>query len=393
MNTTTILPPERRRQSDQPVITVRGGFLRSFEHNVALIRGLGFQMQIKIFQPLASHGRFSLTLLVENIRGDDIVIKHQGGEVRHVIRAKTSVMCEVTGSGFQTISLVSPASQTDEFDFIFCGDIHGRFQNLQQILTSAAALNPLFVLVNGDLTHSGRLAEYHILADILNKSHVPLFTSMGNHDKRARGGRATYRRMLAPFYYSFGVRDCRFIVLDSSRKRGLQRFQYKWLERELHLARHQRQRIFVVLHRPPVCPKYNYLSFSATSNIRRFLRLMEAFQVEMVFGSHIHVLTEFRARNVPYVVTGGGGGALWQPSNVHHYLHVFVRKRGVELQVIPLPTPEAKVSQRLKDAIKLNLEHHLATNRRLKHAATLGTTSLAHRTPAERKRPLWKRNH
>jgi hypothetical protein len=235
-------------------------------------------------------------------------------------------------------------------------------------------------MCNGDMTHSGRLEDYHILLDLIGHSQVPFFTSIGNHDKRVRGGRATYRKVLAPFYYSFSVKDAKFIVVDSSRKRGLQKFQYKWLERELQLAKGKR--IFVILHRPPICPKYNYLAFSSTANSRRFLSMMQKYKVEMVFGSHIHAYTEFKKRSVHYVVTGGGGGALWQPVNVHHYLHVFVRKDGVDVRVNKLPTPEGKVSQRLKDAIKFNLEYHITKNKRLRQAAILGTTLLLSRRVA-----------
>jgi hypothetical protein len=118
---------------------------------------------------------------------------------------------------------------------------------------------------------------------------------------------------------------------------------------------------------------------------------MEAYRVEMVFSSHIHVLTEFTRGNVRYVITGGGGGALWRPSNTHHYLHVFINKDDVHIKVIELPTPEAKVSQRLKDAIRFNLEFHLNKNKMLKQVGTLGTTLLLTRT-AQQKKPLrWRR--
>jgi hypothetical protein len=88
---------------------------------------------------------------------------------------------------------------------------------------------------------------------------------------------------------------------------------------------------------------------------------MEAYQVDLVLGSHVHVFTEFTRQRVRYVISGGGGGALWQPSNVHHYLHIFVRQDGIEIKKVHLPTPEANVGQRLKDAIALNVHcyfHH-----------------------------------
>jgi len=375
-------------QDDQPVVNVRGGFLRSLENNVAIVRVLGFETYIKIFQPLSQHHQIPLTILVENVRGHDVEIKQHGGVLYNIIRSNTSVIFEVKGDTVQKISITYPY-QPEEFDFLFFGDTHGVFHNLQQIIDAANILEPLFLMSNGDMTHSGHLEDYHALSDILGQSNVPVFTSIGNHDKRARGSRATYRKMLAPFYYSFGIHNNQFIVLDSSRKRGLQKFQYRWLERELQLAKSKR--IFVFLHRPPVCPKYNYLSFSATINAKRFLSMMEEYQVEMVFSSHIHVLTEFMRGNVRYVVTGGGGGALWRPSNIHHYLHVFIKKDEANINVMELPTPEAKVRQRLKDAIKFNLEFHLNKNKMLKQAGILGTTLLLSRTARYEERRRWLR--
>ncbi len=378
-------------QETQPVLTVRGGFLKSFEQHVAVIRALGFQTQIKIFHSLSSRKPLllPLTILVENVRGNEVQISHQGGALHNMIRSQTSIMFDVYGTDIQTIHVTYPY-QCEEFDFVFFGDVHGVFSNLEQIIQATNILDPLFVMANGDMTHSGRLEDYHTLFDLVGHSKSPLFTSIGNHDRRVLGGRATYRKMLAPMYYSFSIKGCTFIVLDSSRKRGLQKFQYRWLERELQLAKHQR--IFVFLHRPPICPKYNYLTFSSTPNARHFLTLMERHQVEMVFGSHIHVFTEFQKRNVRYVVTGGGGGALWQPANVYHYLHVFVNKERVDVRMVKLPTPEANMTQRLKEAIKFNLEYHLAKNKRLKQAAILGTTFLLSSSTIRHERRLRRRN-
>ncbi len=376
-------------QKERPVISVKGGFLRSLENDVAVIRAFGFQTHIKIFQ-LISGKRVQppLTILVENVRGTGVNVRPQGGELSNLIRSNTSVMFDVSGVGFRKVSITYPY-QPEEFDFILFGDIHGVFNNLRQIVQSANTLDPLFVMSNGDMTHSGRLEDYHLLSDILGESNVPIFTSLGNHDKRARGGRKTYHRMLAPSYYAFDVHNARFIVLDSSRKRGLPKFQYKWLERELQLAKGKR--IFVFLHRPPVCPKHNYLSFSSTVNAKRFLTLMQDYHVETVFASHIHILTEFSKSNVRYVVTGGGGGVLWQPSNVHHYLHVFVKKNDIDIRVVQLPTPEAKVSRRLKDAIKFTLEHHLTKNKKLKHVSILGAALLLSRSTRPKKHFLRRR--
>ncbi len=374
---------------ETPSISVKGGFLKSLEKNVAIIRAFGFETQIKIFRSAtACNHAAPLTFLVENVRGQDVRIEPRHGAVQNIIRSETSVLFELTDCSFRTLTITYPY-QTQEFDFLFLGDVHGMFHHFREIIQTGNILDPLFIMLNGDMTHSGRLEDYHQFSDMLGTSHVPVFTSIGNHDKRVRGGRATYRQLLAPFYYSFTVSQTKFIVLDSSRKRGLQKFQYKWLERELQLAKGKR--IFVCLHRPPVCPKYNYLAFSASSNIWKFLTLMDAYNVEMVFGSHIHVFTEFYKRGVRYVVSGGGGGALWQPANIHHYLHVFVKKDGVDVKVVPLPTPEAKMSQRLKDVIKFNVEYHIIKNKRFKLATGLGASRFISRSTSSKRFRLRRR--
>lgn len=359
------------RQPRPPVLSVRGGILRSLANNVAVIRAVGFTTSIRLVQLSPPARQISLTILVENVRGREVLLTPQDGALSNILRSTNSVIFDVVDPRVRNIT-ITYSYLTDTFDFFVVGDMHGVFTHLRQMIRAANDQNPLFIMVNGDMTHSGHLEDYHAFMDIVNASPVPVFTSLGNHDKRVLGSRRTYRAMLAPLYYSFGVRNAHFIVLDSSRKRGIPRVQYRWLERELYLARHKR--IFVFLHRPPVCPKYSYLCFSATTNANRFLRLMQDYEVELVIGSHIHALAEFEEGDVRYVVTGGGGGALWQPANKHHYLHVFVRKDTVRFNVVPLPTPEAKLSQRLKDGIRFNVEFHLTRNKVLKQAASWGTT-------------------
>ena len=376
--------------TDPPLLTIRGGFLRSFEKNVAVIRATGFELDVTIFRPSVAQYRHPLTLFFENVRGHEINVTSPDGTIANLLRSETGVLCDVSGLRTQKI-LLAPPHTAEEFDFLFIGDVHGMFHHFESVIESANQLDPLFIMANGDMTHSGRLEDFHAFSDIASKATVPVFTSLGNHDKRAIGGRATYRNLLAPFYYSFSVNHATFIVLDSSRKRGLQKFQYKWLERELQVAQQKGDRVFVFLHRPPVCPKYNYLAFSASANAHRFLTLMERYGVEMVFGSHVHVFTEFEKRGIRYIVTGGGGGALWQPQNVHHYLHVFVKRDGIDIRMVQLPTPEAKVSQRIKDVLKFNWDHHVGRNKHVQQMLLLWTALNISRSAASRREQHWRR--
>ena len=74
-------------QESQPLVNVRGGFLRSLENNVAIVRGIGFETHIKIFQPLSQKQQIPLTILVENVRGDEVEITQHGGVLSNTIRS------------------------------------------------------------------------------------------------------------------------------------------------------------------------------------------------------------------------------------------------------------------------------------------------------------------
>ena len=91
-------------QDSQPIVNVRGGFLRSLENNVAIVRGLGFETHIKIFQPVSRCHQIPLTVLVENVRGHEVEITQYGGVLYNTIRSNTSVIFDIKGDPVQKIS-------------------------------------------------------------------------------------------------------------------------------------------------------------------------------------------------------------------------------------------------------------------------------------------------
>jgi predicted phosphodiesterase len=349
--------------SQELQVDVRGGFIKSTEGESVLIRALGFEVSVRLLSIGQAYLK-PIFIEVENILGNQAHILEDGQAINVIERNTRSLRFQITPEVRKEVQILTYPADEEEIRFIIFGDNHAVLPNLQQIVQTANQNQVHFVVPNGDLVHSGRLEEYHEILRELNQLEMPFFTSIGNHDKRVRNGRKNYKSFFGPFYYAFGYQDIHFIVLDSSRKRGIDRFQYKWLERELEAS--QGRRIIIFLHRPAFCPGYGYACFSDPFNTKKFIYLMEKYQVEAVFGSHIHIYENFLRNGVRYFVTGGGGGVLWQTSNFHHYLQVFVKKTGIHVEVIDLPTPEAKLRERLKEGIKFNVEFHLKKKRQRK---------------------------
>ena len=78
------------------------------------------------------------------------------------------------------------------------GDVHLRIDasTLVQDDLLAAAASADLVLLTGDMTDNGRLAEVEAVAELMSSVEVPVFAVLGNHDRRSLR-RKEFRRVLA----------------------------------------------------------------------------------------------------------------------------------------------------------------------------------------------------
>jgi hypothetical protein len=268
------------------------------------------------------------------------------------------------------------------------------------------ALNPAFVIDNGDLVYSGKPNQYRIFDQMVSGVSATLCTTLGNHDIRANG-RDTYTKLYGPAYYSFDFGYNHFIFLDSSRgyaeKQAIPGEQYAWLERDLQKA--QGKRIFVISHVPPTDPrsgvKPNEIEaytdkvrqeggfveqkleaysedesidhgFRDKQEAQRFETLMAQYKVTAVYVSHIHSYFDYKKDGVRYIISGGAGAELLTQNSYYHYL---IAKAGVTdtLTMVQLPSPANLLLQRYGATISLFAEAMYRENRA---AVTLLITAL-----------------
>ncbi|MFA6004217.1 MAG: metallophosphoesterase [Elusimicrobiota bacterium] len=213
-----------------------------------------------------------------------------------------------------------------------------------------------FCVQLGDMVSRGSEHYYRRFLEDLHDLEVkkPYLTVIGNHDRSRPNGPSharMYRRIFGRSNYRFDYGGVRFITVDTS-ARGLRPSQLRWLSRALDTD----LRKVVFTHMPPVQLNLWGGSFAHahggfSRGAREFTEMMAAAGVARVYAGHVHAFGVQDYLGVRYVLTGGGGSALF-PSGAadrfHHYLTVSVTPHGLRESVHPLDgrpfhIPEAKV--------------------------------------------------
>ncbi len=195
------------------------------------------------------------------------------------------------------------------------------------------ALPLKFTVQLGDMVSQGNAAQYESFFRNLRRlwRGRPYLTVIGNHDRSRPNGKSSsilYRALFGKSNYIFDYAGVRFVAIDSSAKR-LTRTQLKWLKMALAVP----SRKIVFTHMPPVQlglwggRGYVHELGGFARGAREFLDIVSAAKVNRVYMGHVHAFGVQDQGGVRYVLTGGGGSALFPSgsSNIfHHYLTVEI---------------------------------------------------------------------
>jgi len=280
----------------------------------------------------------------------------------------------------------SQPNDTEDDNYVILGDSRDGYETFDEIIAQVNALNPAFVIDNGDLVFSGKPNQYRIFEQMVSGISTTLCTTLGNHDIRG-DGRETYIKLYGPEYYSFDFGDNHFVFLDSSRGyakiQAISDEQYTWLERDLQKA--QGKRIYVISHVPPTDPrsgiKPNEIEaytdvvkqeggfveqkleaysedetidhgFRDKQEAQKFENLMSQYKVTTVYVSHIHSYFDYTKDGVRYIISGGAGAELLTQNSYYHYLIAKAGKTDT-LTMVQLPSPANLLLQRYAATVTL----------------------------------------
>lgn len=256
------------------------------------------------------------------------------------------------------------------FTFAVCGDSRSQPHVYRKITDNIIQKNPGIFFNTGDVVYEGPVYEHWELeffkpSEELLKC-VPVYVSIGNHEKDANW---FYRYVSYPApenYYSFDYGNTHFTIIDSNEFHYsiekddalMMKPQYRWLEEDLKSTDAAWKIVF--FHHPPYSSARIVISPEgeerAAKRLRRlFSPVFEKYGVDIVFNGHSHnyersyPLRDGKTTKdgIVYITTGGGGAHLSEftgepPSwtvyrnNIFHYCIVKIKGKEFRMEVYDL---------------------------------------------------------
>lgn len=213
--------------------------------------------------------------------------------------------------------LSSYFSEVNSFKCVFIGDSRGSWDNWEHATMVADAVNnesPIFVIHGGDMVDDGRIiAQWDSWLDLMMPlmQNSTVFGVLGNHEKSGDRYFEIFSLPNNENWYSFDYGPCHFIILDQYMPWNIASSQYQWLENDL-ASTNALFRI-VCFHEPIYCSG----GHSPRTDIRKVWEpLFIKYNVRLVIQSHCHYYQRTdQMDNIFYVVSGGAGAPLYNPSD------------------------------------------------------------------------------
>ena len=168
------------------------------------------------------------------------------------------------------------------------------------------------LIIMGDLTHTGKPAEYARLAEVLARVHIPVLPLLGNHDRRATFLTAFPQAPVTKSGYVQAVMDLeghRIITLDTLAGPPYPKGQsagilgpdrLKWLRRALEDADGRIPLVFA--HHPPMRIGLPFMDEIRLQDGREMLALLAAYPGAHLFCGHVHRTISGSVRGVPFTL-------------------------------------------------------------------------------------------
>jgi hypothetical protein len=250
------------------------------------------------------------------------------------------------------------AAAATTYTFVAYGDTRSFPDVHRTVVAEILRQHPDFVLETGDcVLDGGDKSEWDVFDSVIapiRAAHIPYYPARGNHDL----GQYYRREVQDPtmsgngFYYVFERHKNLFIAVDCFEDDDPGSDQYQWLEKCLQYGQTHDVNTFVFFHESP----FSVGPHGPNPESRQYLHpLFVKYHPRCVFCGHDHLYYRTVRDGVTYLVTGGGGAELYQPTHaslaipgdfyqsVHHIIRLDVAGAHVTGTVL---TPDDKVIDR-----------------------------------------------
>lgn len=229
-----------------------------------------------------------------------------------------------TVTGPATLTLAPPdAADTAPFRFAVMADVQEALDEVQDIYAVMREDPTIrFVLMSGDLTRRGTVAQLECFQQHLESLPIPMYATLGNHELGERDdlfhdyfGRGNWR---------FVYRGVQVTALDSASATLAPR-AHEWLDQ--WIAEGTGRFHVVMMHIPPLDPSgVRNGAFASRAEAHDVIGRLARGRVDVAFYGHLHSLYAYEEAGVPSFISGGGGAVPEQFDDIgRHFLTVDVR--------------------------------------------------------------------
>jgi hypothetical protein len=341
-----VRPASERTQEDLEVGIGEGlGLSVEVENGAAAVREVGeaglhlwAQAPALRMQMRARAGSFattSLPLTVENCM-PGAAIGARAGETPIEVTSRpgsrpTVCRFELALPAEQLVDLeLAPpdAAVAERFRFAAMGDIQTALPRVDEVFEAINREPDLrFVFSMGDLVEDGRLEEYDLLVEQLERLDIPYFSTIGNHELRANLDR--WHALFGRYNLHFTFKGAAFTMVDSGNA-SLDPLVYDWLDEWLEQAAGA-VHVFGT-HYPPIDPVgVRQGAFRSRKEAAMLLARLADGHVDLTLYGHIHSYYAFSNAGIPAFISGGGGALPEKLDGIGRHFLVMEVEPGVGL--------------------------------------------------------------
>ncbi|MBI3723262.1 metallophosphoesterase [bacterium] len=240
---------------------------------------------------------------------------------------------------------VGPAPVGSEtVTIIALADLKARSAVLLRAYEAARAENAAAIVIGGDLVEQNSRLEFAYAGFLLGRRPpgIPAFDAIGNHegfDRHDNLSRERYERLFGPSQSWFRTRGVLFVSIDTSDEKSFPEEKAREVDAILSRERPRSDHAVLVSHVPPLVGKVLRDKRGNTKQLpeedsRRIFSLVEKHGIELVLAGHYHGYSCEKRGSTTYLVSGGGGGSLDGPDELHHFLKVRLGPGALEHEVV-----------------------------------------------------------
>lgn len=190
------------------------------------------------------------------------------------------------------------------FKFAIFTDSHNDNDHLKRALEMSKAAGAKFIVGLGDFTDVGTIDELRAAKLQLDTIGLPYYVTAGDHDlwdarNKKQNAIENFQEVFGTPYQSFAYQDLRVIIMyDADNYLGVDDFQQKWLEDEVHRINQEHPKLILVMTSTPLFhPSSDHQLGRVTAGLRsqadQLITLFKANGVKEVVAGDTHFYSSY----------------------------------------------------------------------------------------------------